>query len=86
VTRGGEEVKLSSKEFSLLHFLIRRAGHVVPRHTLIEGVWGYDSSIASNTLDAFIHLLRSKVDAAPHARLIHTVRGVGYCLRQEPPR
>jgi DNA-binding response OmpR family regulator len=85
VTRGGEELKLSSKEYSLLHFLARRAGQVVTRQTLIEAVWGYDSNIASNTLDAFIHLLRSKVDTAPHSKLIHTVRGVGYCLREAPP-
>jgi DNA-binding response OmpR family regulator len=85
VTRGGHELKLSSKEFSLLHFLARRAGQVVPRHTLIEAVWGYDCSIASNTLDAFIHLLRTKVDTTPHSKLIHTVRGVGYCLREGPP-
>jgi two-component system response regulator MprA len=52
---------------------------------LIEAVWGYDSSIESNTLDAFIHLLRAKVDAAPDIKLIHTVRGIGYCVRAEPP-
>jgi DNA-binding response OmpR family regulator len=85
VTRAGSPVKLSTKEFSLLHFLMRRAGQIVPRRTLIEAVWGYDSSIESNTLDAFIHLLRAKVDAKPHAKLIHTVRGIGYCVRTELP-
>jgi DNA-binding response OmpR family regulator len=85
VLRGTDEIKLSSKEFSLLHFLIRRAGQTVPRRTLIEAVWGYESSIESNTLDAFIHLLRAKIDAAPHGKLIHTVRGIGYCLRETPP-
>jgi DNA-binding response OmpR family regulator len=85
VSRGGEELKLSAKEFALLHFLIRRTSQIVPRRTLIEAVWGYDSSIESNTLDAFIHLLRAKVDAPPRHKLIHTVRGVGYCLRETPP-
>jgi DNA-binding response OmpR family regulator len=85
VTRAGSPVKLSTKEFSLLHFLMRRAGHIVSRRTLIEAVWGYDSSIESNTLDAFIHLLRAKIDTNPHAKLIHTVRGVGYCVRTELP-
>jgi len=85
VERDGHDVKLSAKEFSLLHFLMRRAGQTVPRRTLIEAVWGYGSSIESNTLDAFIHLLRTKVDAQPARRLIHTVRGVGYCLRESPP-
>jgi DNA-binding response OmpR family regulator len=83
VTRAGTPVKLSTKEFSLLHLLIRRAGQIVPRRTLIDAVWGYDSSIESNTLDAFIHLLRAKIDAKPHAKLIHTVRGIGYCVRTE---
>jgi len=85
VARGNEEIKLSAKEFSLLHFLIRRAAQIVPRRTLIEAVWGYESSIESNTLDAFIHLLRAKVDAPPWHKLIHTVRGIGYCLRESPP-
>jgi DNA-binding response OmpR family regulator len=82
VARGAVEVKLSGTEFGLLHFLMRRAHQTVPRRTLIEAVWGYDTNIESNTLDAFIHLLRAKVDAAPHARLIHTVRGVGYSVRE----
>jgi DNA-binding response OmpR family regulator len=85
VLRGDRNVKLSTTEFSLLQLLLRRAGQTVPRRTLIEAVWGYDSTIESNTLDAFIHLLRSKVDAAPHRKLIHTVRGIGYSLRETPP-
>ena len=85
VTRAGVAVKLSTKEFTLLHYLMHRVGQTVPRSTLIAAVWGYDSSIESNTLDAFIHLLRAKVDTQPRARLIHTVRGVGYCVRAEQP-
>jgi DNA-binding response OmpR family regulator len=85
VARGGAEIKLSSKEFSLLQFLMRRARQTVPRATLIEAVWGYESSIESNTLDAFIHLLRAKVDSPPRRRLIHTVRGIGYSVREAPP-
>ena len=83
VARAGTELALSGREFRLLHFLMRRANQIVPRETLIEAVWGYESSIESNTLDAFIHLLRAKVDAAPRDKLIHTVRGMGYCLK--PP-
>jgi DNA-binding response OmpR family regulator len=85
VTRAGMPIKLSTKEFSLLHFLMRRSGQTVPRSTLIEAVWGYDSSIESNTLDAFIHLLRMKVDSEMHVKLIHTVRGIGYSVRTEQP-
>jgi DNA-binding response OmpR family regulator len=86
VTRGSAEIRLSHREFNLLHFLVRRAGQIVPRRMLIDAVWGYESSIESNTLDAFIHLLRAKVDAPPREKLIHTVRGVGYTVRQEPSR
>jgi DNA-binding response OmpR family regulator len=86
VRRGSTEIRLSHREFNLLHFLVRRAGQIVPRRILIDAVWGYESSIESNTLDAFIHLLRAKVDAPPHEKLIYTVRGVGYTVRQEPPR
>jgi DNA-binding response OmpR family regulator len=86
VARGATKIVLTQKEFNLLHFLVRRAGQVVPRRTLIDAVWGYESSIESNTLDAFIHLLRDKVDAPPHVKLIHTVRGVGYTIRAERPR
>ena len=85
VARGAVEIRLSGTEFSLLHFLMRRAGQTVRRATLIEAVWGYESSIESNTLDAFIHLLRTKVDFSTHRRLIHTVRGIGYSLRESPP-
>jgi two-component system, OmpR family, copper resistance phosphate regulon response regulator CusR len=86
VMRSGTELKLSGTEFKLLHFLMRRSGHTVSRQTLIEAVWGYGSSIESNTLDAFIHLVRAKVDAPPNRKLIHTVRGIGYCARETPPQ
>ncbi len=86
VFRAGRHIALSGREFRLLHYLAHRAGQVVPRETLIEAVWGYGCSIESNTLDAFIHLLRVKVDGAPNEKLIHTVRGVGYCLAERPPR
>jgi DNA-binding response OmpR family regulator len=86
VMRSGMELKLSGTEFKLLHFLMRRPGHTVSRQTLIEAVWGYGTSIESNTLDAFIHLVRAKVDAPPHRKLIHTVRGIGYCARETPPQ
>ena len=82
VTRDGVEIRLSAREFRLLHHLMLRAGEVVRRHTLIETAWGYDAGIESNTLDAFIHLLRAKVDSPAQSKLIHTVRGVGYCLRE----
>jgi two-component system response regulator MprA len=81
VFREGVQIDLTRTEFQLLEFLMRRTGQVVRRATLIEGVWGYDRDVESNTLDAFIRLLRSKLEGDSGARLIHTVRGVGYVLR-----
>jgi two-component system response regulator MprA len=81
VTRAGIEIKLSATEFRLLEFLMRRGGQVVPRAALIEGVWEIGSDLEENTLDAFIRLLRNKIDREHETKLIHTVRGVGYSLR-----
>ena len=83
VTRGGRKIALTRTEYGLLELLMKRAGRVVTRENLIESVWGFDSEVRSNTLDAFIRLLRDKVDTAGETKLIQTVRGVGYCLRAE---
>ncbi len=84
VWRGAERIDLTRTEFSLLEFLMRRRGSVVTRNALIQGVWGHDREIEDNTLDAFVRLLRQKIDAGGRPRLIHTVRGVGYAVREEP--
>jgi DNA-binding response OmpR family regulator len=84
VWRGPDRIDLTRTEFSLLEFLMRRHGAVVARNALIEGVWGHDREIEDNTLDVFVRQLRQKVDAGDRARLIHTVRGVGYTVREEP--
>jgi two-component system response regulator MprA len=81
VARGGRNIALTRTEYGLLELLMKRAGRVVTRGNLIESVWGFDSEVRSNTLDAFIRLLRDKVDAEGETKLIQTVRGVGYCLR-----
>jgi DNA-binding response OmpR family regulator len=83
VCRGGTQVPLTPTEFNLLECLMRNVGRVVTRQTLIERLWGADREVESNTLDAFVKSLRQKVDAGDRPRLIHTVRGVGYSLRQE---
>jgi DNA-binding response OmpR family regulator len=82
VTRGSRRIALTRTEYSLLELLMKRAGRVVPREALIESVWGFDAEVRSNTLDAFIRLLRDKIDTAGECKLIHTVRGVGYCLKE----
>ena len=81
----GELVALTRTEYSILLLLLRRAGQVVTRETILEEVWGFDRDVESNTLDAFMRLLRSKVDLEATQRLIHTVRGVGYQLRSGGP-
>jgi DNA-binding response OmpR family regulator len=80
VTRGSQELSLTPREFSLLELLLRNSGRVVRREAILESVWGFDTDINENTLEAFVRLLRLKVDAH-EPRLIHTVRGVGYTLR-----
>lgn len=83
VLRGDARVMLTRTEYNLLERLMYRAGKVVSRRALIEAVWGFDREIEENTLDAFMHLLRTKVDAPGRPKLIHTVRGVGYMIRPE---
>ena len=79
-SRDNAALRLSRTEFSILECLMRSAGRIVTRDQLIEAVWG-DREVSSNNLDVFIHFLRVKVDLPGHRRLIHTERGVGYCLR-----
>ena len=81
--RGRTPLRLTPKEFAILECLIRSAGRVVTRQRLIDTVWGTERDVDNNNLDAFMRLLRSKVDAPGRTRLIETVRGIGYCLRAE---
>jgi DNA-binding response OmpR family regulator len=83
VLRGEERVSLTRTEYNLLERLMYRAGKVVSRDSLIESVWGFDRDIEENTLDAFMHLLRNKIDPPGRSKLIHTVRGVGYMIRPD---
>jgi DNA-binding response OmpR family regulator len=80
VTRGMEAISLTPREFSLLELLLRNAGRVVRRETILESVWGFDCDVNENTLEAFVRLLRLKVDTR-EPKLIQTVRGVGYTMR-----
>ena len=85
VSRAGERVSLTRKEYNLLEHLLLHSGEVVSRQSLIEAVWGSGKTIENNTLEAFVHLLREKVERKGWPRLIHTVRGVGYTVRPEVP-
>jgi DNA-binding response OmpR family regulator len=81
VSRGRREINLTATEFRLLEFLMRRPGVVVPRSAIVEAVWGFDDEVNDNTVDAFIRLVRRKVDDPHDEKLIRTVRGVGYSVR-----
>lgn len=81
--RGKTQVRLTRTEFAIVESLLRSAGRVVTRRRLIETVWGDDREIGDNNLDVFIRFLRVKIDGTGQRRLIHTVRGLGYCLREE---
>ena len=80
VTRAGREVPLTGTEYRLLEYMLRRVGRVATRTAILEAVWGFDDPVEENTLDAFISLLRHKVDRGYRPRLIHTARGVGYVM------
>lgn len=84
-SRAGKRISLTKTEYLLLEMLMRQAGRVVSREAIIQAVWGFESSIESNTLDAFVRLLRNKVDSGHDRKLIRTVRGVGYVLQENEP-
>lgn len=81
--RGGLNITLSSTEYALLELLMKNAGRVLTRSTLLEKVWDYDFAGQDNVLDVYISYLRSKIDKGQARKLIHTVRGVGYRLEDE---
>ena len=81
VTRAGHAITLQPREFQLLEYLMRHAGHVVSRTMLLEGVWDYHFAPRTNVVDVHISRLRGKVDKGYANPLIHTVTGAGYCLR-----
>ncbi len=83
VTRGGENIQLSSREFAILEYLIRNAGKVLSRDKIRLHVWNYDYEGGSNIVDVYIRYLRKKLDEGRSPKLIHTVRGAGYVLRAD---
>ena len=83
VFRGDKEIRLSSKEYALLHYMMQNAGVVLSRDKLEQHVWDYDFSGGSNVIDVYIRYLRKKVDEGYENKLIYTVRGHGYILRED---
>jgi len=84
VTRSGQAIKLTEKEYQLLEFLARRAGRVVTRTEILEQVWELHFDPGSNIIDVVIKILRDKIDRKFEPKLIRTVRGVGYALGPDP--
>jgi two-component system response regulator MprA len=83
VTRGGDAIDLTRTEFALLELFLRNPRQVLTRSVIFERVWGYDFGPTSNSLDVYVGYLRRKTEEGGAPRLIHTVRGVGYALREK---
>lgn len=79
----GRGVELTRREFDLLHYLLENKGKVISRESLLDNVWGFDFVGETNAVDVYIRFLRSKIDEQFGVKLIHTVRGVGYVIREE---
>ncbi len=84
VTRAGKVIELTPKEFALLEYLMRHAGRVLTRTMILEHVWDQNFDSYTNVVDVYINYLRKKIDHGFTPRLIHTVRSVGYVLREGP--
>ena len=83
VYRGGDRIELTSKEFAILEYFMRNSGRVLTRTMIIDHVWDYDFDADTNVVDVYVNYLRKKIDAPYEPKLLHTVRGTGYVLREE---
>ena len=85
VARGGRSLTLTRTEFALLELFLRRPKRVLERSFILEEVWGFDFPTTANSLEVYVGYVRRKLEAGGEPRLLHTVRGVGYVLRETPP-
>ena len=83
VTRGGRRLELTAKEFDFLEMFMRNPRQVLTRDTIYERIWGYDFGGESNIIEVYVRYLRTKMETDGEQRLLHTVRGVGYVLREQ---
>lgn len=83
VTRGGQSIALSAKEFDILEYLLRNKGLVLSREKIENHIWNFDYAGGTNVIDVYIRYLRKKIDDPFTQKLIHTIRGKGYVLREE---
>ncbi len=82
VTRGGQPITLTNREFALLEYFLRNPGRVLSRTMIAEHVWDYDFDTGTNVIDVYVNYLRKKIDSGHEPKLLHTVRGAGYVLRE----
>jgi heavy metal response regulator len=85
VTRGSKKIELTAKEYALLEFLLRRRDQVLSRAVIAQHVWGVNYDTFTNVIDVYVNYLRKKIDSGFEPKLIHSVRGVGYVLKEESP-
>ena len=83
VRRAGHPLSLTSREFELLLLLLRRSPKVVSREVILKEIWPEERTTTSNVIEVYVRYLRRKLETGGHSRLIHTVRGMGYALREE---
>jgi len=83
VSRGGEKIELTAKEFALLDYFMRHPGRVLTRTMITEHVWDYDFDPMTNVIDVYVNYLRKKIDSGRDRKLLHTVRGAGYVMKAE---
>ena len=83
VTRAGERVDLSPRQFDLLHLFLRNPRHVLSREQILESVWSEDPEVSENVVDVYVGYLRERLEVGGKQRVIHTVRGVGFVLREQ---
>jgi heavy metal response regulator len=83
VTRGGEKVDLTPREFALLDYFMRNPGRVLTRTMIAEHVWDYSFDTSTNVIDVYVNYLRKKIDSGREPKLLHTMRGVGYVLKAD---
>lgn len=82
--RGGKTIELATREYLLLEYLMRSAGRICGRMAIVEKVWDYDFDPGTNLVDVYVKRLREKIDAEFEPKLLHTVRGVGYVMKEQP--
>ena len=84
MTRSNQRIDLTPKEYALLEFLLRRREQVLSRAVIAQHVWGVNYDTFTNVINVYVNYLRNKIDDGFEPKLIHTVRGVGYVLKEEP--